>query len=223
MPVTRAQKEEILSELNDLFQKSKSVFFSDYRGLSVGSLQKLRRALREKGVHYKIAKKTLIRKAASGIGYDSIPDNVVDGSLAVAVSMEDALAGAKLLQTFSKEFPQLKLLGGLFEKNILNAAQAKEYAMLPSKEELLAKLVYLLKSPLQGAHGALSNVLSGFVRVVDAYREKMEKNMPVAPVETVAIPSMSAESTPALEASSEAPVAEISAPVEASPEPPANS
>lgn len=174
MSVTRAQKEQMLTELTELFEKAKSVFFSDYRGLPVKSIQKLRRQLRAKNVHYGVSKKTLVRLAAKKIGYDSIPDEVLDGPVAVSVCLDDALAAAKILHTLSKEFPQIRLLGGLFEKKVLNASEAKQYALLPSREELLAKLVFLLKSPIQGFHGVLSNVLASFVRVTNAYREKKE-------------------------------------------------
>lgn len=174
MPITRAQKEQMLSELTKLFEKSKAVFFSDYRGLPVKSIQKLRRELRAKNVHYGVSKKTLIRLAAKKIGYDSIPEEILEGPVAVSVSLDDALSAAKILYTLSKEFPQIRLLGGLFEQKVLTAAEAKKYALLPSREELLAKLVFLLKSPIQGFHGVLSNVLASFVRVMNAYKEKKQ-------------------------------------------------
>lgn len=174
MATTRQRKVEMLDELTKLFQAGKSVFFCDFRGLPMKNMQKLRRELRGKKVSYKVAKKTLIRIAASKIGYDSIPEDVLEGPVAVAVSMDDALAGAKIVQQMSKDFNQIRLLGGLFDKQVLNAKAAKEYALLPSREELLSKLVYMLKSPIQGFHGTLSNVLSGFVRVVDAYKTKKE-------------------------------------------------
>lgn len=174
MPVTRQQKEAMLAELIKLFEGSKSIFFSDYRGIPVKSIQKLRRELRSKDVHFGVSKKTLIRLAAAKIGYDSIPESVLEGPVAVAVSKNDPLIAAKIINTYAKEIPQLRLLGGLFEKHVLNAAEAKVYALLPGKEELLAKLVYMLKSPIQGLHGTLSNVLAGFVRTVDAYRVKKE-------------------------------------------------
>ncbi|MEK7544951.1 MAG: 50S ribosomal protein L10 [Patescibacteria group bacterium] len=172
MPVTRQQKEAMLAELNKLLEGSKSVFFADYRGIPVKSIQKLRRELRSKDVHFGVSKKTLIRLAAAKIGYDSIPESVLEGPVAVAISMGDPLIAAKIINTYTKEIPQLRLLGGLFDKHVLNAAEAKQYALLPGREELLAKLVYMLKSPIQGLHGTLSNTLAGFVRTVDAYQKK---------------------------------------------------
>ncbi len=174
MAVTRAEKQVLLEELKKLFKDSKSVFFSEYTGLPVKSMQKLRRELRGKKVAYKVAKKTLIRLAAKEIGYNDIPDDVLAGTIAVAVSLEDPLAGAKVVHTLSKEFNQLKLMGGLFDGKILNAADAKAYAMLPSKEELLSKFVFLLQYPVQGFAATLSGTLSKFVRTVDAVRAQKE-------------------------------------------------
>lgn len=172
MSVTRAQKTAMLEALTKLFQEGKSIFFSEYKGLPVKSLQKLRRELRGKNVQYKVAKKTLIRLAASKIGFDALPDELMSGTVAVAVSFDDPLAPAQVLHRLSKEFTQLKLLGGIFEHQILNAEQAKTYAVLPSREELLVKFIFVLQSPVQKFHDVLSNLLGGFVRAVDAYRMK---------------------------------------------------
>ena len=89
--------------------------------------------------------------------------------------MEDEISAAKLLHKFGKTNKNLKLRGALFEGRVLSVAETTDLAQLPGKEELLAKLVYLLKSPIQGFHGVLNNTIGGFVRVLDAVREKQEQ------------------------------------------------
>ncbi len=174
MAVTKAQKEETLKDLVEKMKNAKSVVFSQFHGLNVNDMHSLRDSMREKGVSFKVAKKTLIKLAAKEAGFDEIPGESLDGPVAVAFSMEDELAAAKLIYETSKKVEGLKLLGAIFEGKILSISEAKELAMLPGKDELLAKFVYILKSPIQGFHGVLNNTISGFVRVLDAVREKQE-------------------------------------------------
>jgi large subunit ribosomal protein L10 len=172
MATTKAKKNEILAEVRDMVNKGTSVFFADFRGLTVADVQTVRKELRAHNVGYKVAKKTLIRKAAAEKGYQEIPREVMEGSVAMTVSYGDPLAPARLLKKLAKTYEKLALLGGLFEGQILSSKEAAQYAALPSKEELLAKLVYMMKSPLQGLHGSLNGLLSKFVRTLDAVAKK---------------------------------------------------
>ena len=155
-----------------MFDKSTSVFFADFRGLSVADVNAVRRELRANNVGYKVAKKTLIRKVATEKGYKDIPREVMEGSVAMAVAYGDPIAPARLLKGLAKTHEKLGLLGGLFEGQILSSKEALQYASLPSKEELLAKLVYMMKSPIQGFHGSLHGLLSKFVRTLDAVAKR---------------------------------------------------
>ncbi len=168
MAVSKAKKQEMLAEVQEMFKEGKSVFFADFKGLSVGAVQAIRRELRANKVGYKVAKKTLIRKAAQENGYNEIPRDVMEGSVAMTVSYEDPIAPARLLKSLAKTHEKLALLGGLFDGKVLSGKEALEYASLPGKEELLAKLVYMMKSPIQGFHGNLHGLLSKFVRTMDA-------------------------------------------------------
>lgn len=172
MAVSKAKKQEMYAEVQELFKEGKSVFFADFRGLSVGAVQAIRRELRANKVGYKVAKKTLIRKAAQEQGYTEIPRDVMEGSVAMAVGFEDPIAPARLLKSLAKTHEKLGLLGGLFEGKVLSGKEALEYASLPGKEELLAKLVYMMKSPIQGFHGNLHGLLSKFVRTLDAVAKR---------------------------------------------------
>lgn len=168
MATSKAKKQEQLSEVQDMLARGTSVFFADFRGLTVDNVQSIRRELRKNNVGYKVAKKTLIRIAAKDKGYSDVPREVMEGAVAVAVGYDDPIAPARLLKGLMKTYEKLALLGGLFDGKVLSKSDALAYASLPSKEELLAKLVYVLKSPIQGLHGSMSGVLSKFVRTLDA-------------------------------------------------------
>ncbi len=188
----------MLKELVDKIKTAKAVVFADYRGMSVKDISKMRRELKEKGVEYGVSKKTLIRIAAKEAGFPEIPEEALEGPIAVAFSMKDELAGAKLIYNTSKKNENLKLRGALFEGRVLGVAETKMLAMLPSREELLVKFLYVIKSPIQGFHGVLQGTLSGFVRALKAISEKM--------------PATVAEVAEAV-----APVVEATAPVETAP------
>ncbi len=175
MPLTRVKKAEILKELVDTMKDAKSVVFADFQGLSVKELKALRKQMREKGVSYKVAKKTLISIAAKENGYPEIPDELLAGPIGAAFSMEDEISAAKIIHQFSKKYTNLKLRGALLEGRVLSISETMALATLLSKEELISKLIYLVKYPIQGFHGVLNNTLAGFVRVLDAIKEQKEK------------------------------------------------
>jgi len=172
MPVTKAQKKEILSVLLAQMKEAKSIVFADSKGCTVKDLSNLRRSLREKGVKYQIAKKTLIRIAAKELGYGDITKDGLEGSIGVACAMEDEIVGAKIINELGKKNKNLVLRGGLFNGKVLSIDEVKQLANLPSKQELLAKFVYVLKSPIQGFHGVLQGTLSSFVRALDAIAKR---------------------------------------------------
>lgn len=176
MPLSKDQKQKIITEMVSQMKDAKSIIFADYQGLSVKDLTTLRAKLREQGVNFQVAKKTLMKISAKEAGYEGdIPDSALEGPVGAAFSMEDEIAAAKILHTFAKDNKNLKLRGGLFENRVISIEEVKQLATLPGKEELLAKFVYLLKSPIQGFHGVLQNTIGGFVRVLDAIREKQDQ------------------------------------------------
>lgn len=188
MAVTKEQKKVILADLIEKFKKAKSVAFAENKGLTVLELGELRGGLRAKNAEMKIAKKTLVKLAAKEAGYD-VPDEILTGAVGTVFGYDDVVAGAKVVNDFTKKHPKVGLLGGLLDGKILLLAEIKALASLPSKEELLAKLLYMLKYPITGFHGVLKGTLSGFVRVLDGIAKK-------APA-TVAAPAAPVEATPA--------------------------
>jgi len=171
MAVTKQKKEEVIAELVDLFKNSKSVVFSDYQGISVKDVQDLRRKLRENDSQFKVAKKTLIKLAAKDAGFSEIPEEALVGQVGVAFGMGDEIAAAKTLYDFSKSNDAVKLLSAFMEGKALTQAETIELAKIPGKDELLAKMVGSMKSPISGFHGVLYSLLRSFVGVVDAYKD----------------------------------------------------
>lgn len=172
MPLTKAQKEKAVNALIKQMKDAKSVVFADFQGLTVEDLAQLRKSMREKGVVYQVAKKTLLRIAAKEAGYSEIPNELLEGPVGAAFSMEEEIAAAKLVYQFAKKNKNLKLRGALFEGRVLSIAETKELAMLLSKEELIGKFIYLVKYPIQGFHGVLYNTIAGFVRALNAIKEQ---------------------------------------------------
>lgn len=175
MPLTREQKAELLKDLSDRFARAKSVSFSDYRGLTVNEMQELRRKLREQGVEYKITKKSLIRKACESAGIKEIPNEALEGPVGAAFAYDDEIAPFKGIATVAKQFDKLTLLGGVMNGALVSNKDASELSKLPSREELLAKLVGTMVAPIAGLQGTLSGVMRKFVATVEAVRVEKEK------------------------------------------------
>ena len=176
MAITREKKEQILNDLVQKFTKAKTIVFSDYRGLTVKDLRDLRTKLRENNVDYFVAKKTLIRLAAEKAGYKDLDADILDGPIGVAFGYEDEVAPAKLLHLFSKTNNNLELRGALMEGNVLTLAETKALALIPSKEELFGKIMYLVKSPVYGFHSVCNNLMQSFVRALSALKDKQESS-----------------------------------------------
>lgn len=202
MAVTKEKKEEVLNELSKLFENAKSIVFAEYKGLSVKDMRNLRKRMQSSDVTYKVAKKTLIKLAAEQAGFKDIPDSILEGQVGAAFGMNDEIAAAKTLYEFSKTNEHIRLLGAFMEGRTLSQAEALELAKIPGKEELLAKLVGSLKSPISGFHGILASLLRNFVGVIGAYKDKLEKEAPAAAEEKPEAPK-EVVSEPAPEAQAE--------------------
>jgi large subunit ribosomal protein L10 len=157
--VNRREKERVVSELHEQLQDFKGVILTDYRGLSVDEMTRLRRQLGEANVHYRVVKNTLMRLASKETGLEALSDLFV-GPTAMAVSNDDPLAPARVLSGFSKEIPLLEIKGGLVEGRVVGPGEIEGMAKLPGKEVLLGNLLRLLK----GGQSHLVNVLSAQVR-----------------------------------------------------------
>lgn len=181
MAITKQKKGEILKELVDKFGAAKSVAFGQYAGMTVGELTDMRRKMREKGVEFKVAKKTLIKLAAKEHGLE-LPNDILEGTVGAIFSNEDMVSGPKIMKETAKEIEVVKLLGGVMDGKVLTITQMGELASLPSKEALLAKFVGLMRAPLSQFYGALNAPTSSLARAMQAYGEGLDAPAEAAPV-----------------------------------------
>ncbi len=161
-----------VAELAELFRNSNAVYVTEYRGLSVPQLKKLRAGLRGNAT-YVVAKNTLTALAAKEAGVEGF-DALLVGPTALAFATGDPVEAAKGLRDFSKENDKLVLTGGVLEGKLLSGDDVKKIANLESREVLLAKAAGAMKASLFGAAYLFQAPLSKTVRTVDALREKQE-------------------------------------------------
>ena len=147
MSVARTEKAAVVAEVREKFAASNSVIVTEYRGLSVGALANLRRALRPLGAEYKVYKNTLVKIAARD-GDMAAVDSMVGGPVAIAFVNGEVSAVAKALRDFAKENTALKLMGAVVDGKAVDAKGVKALADLPSRDVMLAKFAGLLKAPM---------------------------------------------------------------------------
>lgn len=166
MATTRAKKAEILSELTEEFKTAGAAVFHSYIGLTVGDITSLRRALHDKGVKMVVAKKTLMRLAAKNAGLKDIPEEALTDAVAISFAHGDELAAAQEVYAFGKEHEQVKILGGMFEGEMMGTAQAMQLATLPGRQALLGQLVSVMVGPIRGFAGVGHQVIASAVRAL---------------------------------------------------------
>jgi large subunit ribosomal protein L10 len=164
-------KFEAVAEIKAHFDSASTTLLVDYRGLSVKEMQALRVKLREAGVDLKIYKNSLTEIALREL---EMPDlgTMLEGPTAFAFSQGDPVTNAKALSTFAKEHTALELKGGLVDGAIVDAAQVTMLATLPSREELVAKLMGMLTSPVRGFMGMANAPAGAFVRTMKAVADQ---------------------------------------------------
>lgn len=170
----RPEKASKVAELKDLLTSSKGVVLVNYCGLTVAEDTELRAKMREAGVKYMVAKNTFIRIAAKEAGIEGL-DPVLEHNTALAFSAEDPVAPAKILNDFSKDHEALELKAGVLDGKAIGVDEVKALAELPSREELLAKLVGSMQAPISGLVNVLQGTIRNFVYTLEAVRQKKEQ------------------------------------------------
>ncbi len=167
------EKARIQKELEEKMTGAQSVVFVDFRGVSVADDTRLRRMCREQDVEYRVVKNSLTARALDNLGWDGL-EEVLQGPTAMALSMVDPVAPAKVMAGFAREVPNLKVKGGIMDGKALPVERVLFLGSLPGKEEILAQVAWALKSPMSSMATVLDGMLSGFARAVNALREKRE-------------------------------------------------
>jgi large subunit ribosomal protein L10 len=165
-----ARKEAAIGELAQRLAASKSLFLTDYAGLTVAEITKLRGELRKDGSSYAVVKNTLFRIAAGDLAVQL--ESFLAGPTGIVFAGTDPVAPAKALKTFSDSFKKVTVKAAFIDGRVVDASQVEILAKLPPKLELVAKLVGTLANPLRGLVTVLSGNQSGLVRVLDAIREQ---------------------------------------------------
>ena len=169
----RADKATAVAELTEHFRSSGATVLTEYRGLTVAQLTKLRRSL-GKDTTYAVAKNTLAKRAAADAGIDGL-DELFTGPTALTFVSGDVVEAAKGLREFAKANPKLVIKGGVFEGRAITAAEVSKLADLESREVLLAKLAGAMKGNLSKAAALFQAPLSKTARLAAALQEKREK------------------------------------------------
>ncbi len=146
--LTRAQKQEQIDALRATLAPASGLFVMDFTGLTVGEVTELRRKVKEAKGSYQVVKNTLAKLSIADTAHQSL-QQLLSGPAALAFTSQDAVMLAKALADFAKTHDKLKFRGGLVEGQLLDAVQAKQVATLPSKKELVARLLFLLQSPMR--------------------------------------------------------------------------
>jgi large subunit ribosomal protein L10 len=152
----KSKKEEMIKELEGAIKGSLSLVFVNFHGLKVSDETMLRKNLRDEGVNYKVGRKTLLKRALKGKATGEIPE--LSGEVAIAYS-KDAISSPREVYNFQKTHKGvLSILGGIFDGKFVDGAYMMELATIPSREILLSKIAFLLKSPMQRLAVAVGEV-----------------------------------------------------------------
>lgn len=169
--MARPEKVAVVDEVRERLTGSTATVLTEYRGLTVAQLARLRAELRQADAEYKVLKNTLTRLAARGAGFE-IPDELLTGPTAVTFCSGDPVAVTKTLRAFAKEHPALVVKGGILDGRLLDAAETMQLADLESREQLLARLAGMFMTIIaQPARLAQAN-LTKAARLFAALAEK---------------------------------------------------
>ena len=170
MAISRDKKNTLVADMSELLATTKMTVFAKYDGLSVADVQVLRAQAREAGVVIKVIKNRLFRVALGEIDtYKNTDVSTLTGQLLYAVSAEDEIAPAKILNTFAKTHPAMEIAGGFSgEGLLLSAEDVIALASLPSKAQLIGEVIAMLLSPVHDITNALSGNLHALLDGVEA-------------------------------------------------------
>ena len=193
-------KQPVVTEISEKIKDAQAVVLVDHRGLTVAEDTELRKKLREEGVSYKVYKNTMMNFAFKGTDFEQL-DDLLNGPSAMAVSTTDPAAPARVLYEFAKKAKALEIKGGVIEGKFYDAQAMTEIATIPSREELLSRLLGSMQSPI-----------TNFARVINQIAEKggagaAEESAPAEEAAPAAETAEAPAEAPAAE-TAEAPAAE---------------
>lgn len=170
MSLNRQEKAVVIEEVSAVVAKAQSIVIAEYRGLDVASVTVLRKTARESGVYLRVLKNTLVRRAVAGTAFEPLTEQLT-GPLIYSIS-EDPVAAAKVLASFAKSNDKLVIKAGALPNNLLNQDGVKALATMPSREELLSKLLGTMQAPIAQFVRTLNEVPTKFARGLAAVRDQ---------------------------------------------------
>lgn len=174
--MNRTQKTELIASLKEKLQKSALFVFTDFKGMTVAEMTKLRSLFRKANVEYKVVKNTLLKKALQDLSCFKEIEPYLNEMTAVALSYEDPTAPAKVIFDFKKQNEKLKVKCGFLEGRKLSEKEVELLAKLPGKDELRSNLILTMKAPVTEFVKLLKAPLLNFVYLLQARQKALEKN-----------------------------------------------
>jgi large subunit ribosomal protein L10 len=167
------EKQNTVAEVAEKMKKAQSMVLLDYRGLTVAEVTQLRNDFRAAGVEYRVIKNNMLLRAAQSLEIEGTED-VFKGPTAVAFGYEDPVAPAKIIARFIKDTKKTELKGAILDGRLIGASGAEDLAKLPSREELIARVMGSMNAPITNFVGVLSAIPRGLVVALNGIREQKE-------------------------------------------------
>ncbi len=174
MSLNLEQKQAVVSEVTAQLASAQAVLLAEYRGLAVGQVTELRNRARQSGIYLRVLKNTLARRAVQGTPFEKLSDQMV-GPLIYGIT-QDPVAGAKVLAQFAKENEKLIIKAGAMSNSLMSAQDVKTLATMPSRDELLARLLGTMQAPVANLVRTMNEVPGRFVRTLAAVNDQKEKS-----------------------------------------------
>jgi large subunit ribosomal protein L10 len=168
------QKQAMVSEVSAKLAGAQAVIVAEYRGLAVGRVTQLRAKARKSGLYLRVLKNTLARRAVKGTPFEKLAEQM-SGPLMYGIAA-DPVAGAKVLSEFAKDNELFVIKAGAMQNAVMSAKDVKALALLPSREELLARLMGTMQAPVAKLVRTMNEVPAKFVRTLAALKDQREKS-----------------------------------------------
>jgi large subunit ribosomal protein L10 len=172
LAITKERKKELVAQYADLLEQSQAVILTNYQGLNVAQITKLRGQIRQASGAYYVTKNTLIKLAMEQAGL-SVPAEWLEGPTAIGFCFDEVPAIAKVIADFASESDVLTIKGGFLGDRTIGEARVKTLASLPATEVLQAQMLGALAAPMSGFVGVLNSALGGLLGVFDARKEQL--------------------------------------------------
>jgi large subunit ribosomal protein L10 len=171
MPKSRQQKEAVVGEVADRLGRAKGAVFASYEKLPTKDIEGLRKKLEDANIDYTVVKKTLLKLAFERAGVAGDPKEI-EGNFATITGYGDEVASAKIVKDFIKTHNAMAVLGGVLEGRLISAQEVLALAALPSRQELLAKMVGSMSAPISGFVNVLAGNLRGLLTALTAIKDQ---------------------------------------------------